>query len=161
MTMTNQEKAAAERAKEAECRKRREESWERSDTDGFLTQWANGICAQEHRLQAEIYENDGKSEFVGLFERATGERIAAKLIEGKYGLCWAFCDEDGNFTGRFIGHSQGTKRSKIWKEGFELRQELAPAKATVKGQGTGLSGTAWACVVRTDGGFPPGAKVVD
>lgn len=138
----------------------REESFERSDTDGFLTQWAMGICGRRDRLQAEIEENNGLSTFTGLYERASGKRVAAKLINGKFGLCWAFCDENGKFTGRFLGHSKGTKRSRLYKEGFELREEEAPAKAVIQGEGTGLSGQAWAAVVRTDGGYPNNAEVL-
>jgi len=136
------------------------DSFDRCDTDGFLSQWASGLTAQKHRMQADIIDNGGVSEFRGLFDRETGERIAAKLIDGQYGLCWAFCDEEGQFTGRFLGDSKGTKQSRMYREGFEVQYEMAPAKADIRGSGRGLSGSAWACVVRTDGGFPLGSKVV-
>lgn len=77
------------------------ESFERCDTDGFLSQWASGLNRNLCETQAEIVENGGRSEFWGLFD-LQGNRIAAKLIDGRYGLCWALCDANRKFTGRFI-----------------------------------------------------------
>jgi hypothetical protein len=154
------EKATDLRQKAAECERKREESFQRCDTDGFLTQWAHGLSAQKYRAQAEIEEAGGVSTFRGLYRRSDGKRVAAKLIAGKFGPCWAFCDSEGSFTGRFIGDSKGTPRSRLYKEGFEVREETAPAKAIITGEGRGLSGTAWVAVIRTDGGFPTDAEVV-
>ena len=50
-------KAAQEyRNEAAELHNRVEESFERCDTDGFLSQWANGISANVASLNAEIAE---------------------------------------------------------------------------------------------------------
>jgi len=157
--MGETEKLTAEehRAKAQKHFQDKEDSFARCDTDGFLSQWASGLSGQLEARKAELAEAGWTSTFVGLFRRSDGARVKAKLIEGRFGPCWAFCDEDGRFTGRFIGHSKGTKRSRIYKEGFELRDEQAPAQATITGQGTGLSGTAWVTVFRTDGGFPDNA----
>jgi len=50
----------AHREKVAECHQWAEESFERSDTDGFLSQWASGITARLHEVRAEIARNCGR-----------------------------------------------------------------------------------------------------
>lgn len=54
------------------------DSFERCDTDGFLSQWASGLTAQKYRLQANIEDNGGAAWFVGLY--AGSERVPAKQI---------------------------------------------------------------------------------
>lgn len=157
----NDETRAAEH--EAAARKHyqdRQESFERCDTDGFVSQWASGLLGNLEQRKAELARAGDKAEFPGLFRRSDGARVRAKLIEGRFGLCWAFCDADNRFTGRFLANSKGTPRSKLFREGFEVLQELAPARAELVGRGTGLSGTAWVATLRTDGGFPADAVEV-
>ena len=145
--------AQEEQDKRSECHKDREESFERCDTDGFLSQWANGVQAGVHSLRKEIAENGGLGLFPGLYRRDTGERVRAKLIEGRYGFCWAFCDENGKFTGKFLNDAR-TKRAALYKRGYVVLGEWVPAGATTRGEGTGLSGRAWAAMVRLDKGYP-------
>lgn len=137
------------------------ESFERSDTDGFVSQWAHGISAGLERAKAELARNGGKASFPGLFERATGERVKAKLISGRYGMCWAFVGEDGEFSGEFLGDKR-TKRAKLYKVGYEVKDEMASAYAATRGSGTGLAGacSVYVGVFREDEGYPEGAKVV-
>ena len=76
----------AQKAKAAELRgenKRKlqaeEESFQRSDTDGFLSQWALSIGANKDRENARILDNGGCATFpVLVFE---GEDLAHKLYE--------------------------------------------------------------------------------
>lgn len=152
--------AAALRERADDCHRRRLESIERSDTDGFLSQWAQDMSAREYHAQAEILLHGGVEVFEGLYRRSDGKRARAKLIQGRYGWCWAFCDANDNFTGQFLSDSKGTPRSKMWREGYEKRDELAPAKAKLTSNGTGLSGSCWVITVRTDGGYPEDAVVV-
>lgn len=158
-TVLDEHTASISDRKRVDALQRREDSWQRSDTDGFLSQWASGVTANEASLQAEIDRDGGYSLFPGLYDRKTGERVAARIIDGQWGPCWALCDAAGELTGKFVGDAR-TKRGKLYKQGFVVLGEWAPAKATVRGEGKGLSGTAWATVVRTDGGYPEGAKVV-
>lgn len=131
----------------------REESFERCDTDGFLTQWAHGLTAQERNAQAEILEHGGMAEFVGLFVKATGERVPAKVIATKWGSRWMVCDATtGRATGVF--YPTGDNSRKLKAAGLEERKEWAPAVAKLVGRGTGLSGSAWVATLRTDGGWP-------
>jgi len=157
------EKSAEEYREEAAAhRAERLRSQEESDTDGFLSQWASGLNANLAETRAEIQENGGMAEFWGLYRREDGQRIRAKLIDGKYGLCWAICDEHATFTGQFFTmNGEGSKRTKLWKAGLEERREMAPAWAKMDGEGYGLSGRAWVATYRVDGGFPPDAVCLD
>lgn len=136
---------------------RREESFERCDTDGFLSQWADGLTASLQGAQATILEQGGMDIFRGLYRRSDGARVRAKLIHTQYGTAWAFCDAAGKFTGKFLNDAKNSPRSKLWKEGYEVREELAPAWARLAGRGHGLSGSCWVQIYRKDGGYPPDA----
>lgn len=186
--MPNSEKAAEFREAAAAARKSAEESWERSDTDGFLSQWASGLTASLNDAKAKIAEADGKSEFPGLFT-PDGRRVRAKLIDGKYGRCWAVMDANWKFV-KFVakaprvspetpdciprdvddawmaayaeGRNRELKAYAKWakKHGFEEEPEMAPADAKFEGRGRGLSGSCWVVVYRTDKGCPADAVVV-
>lgn len=112
-----------------------EESFERCDTDGFLSQWALGLAAQEKRAQANIEENGGFAFFDGLVDADSGEQVRAKQIPGKFGTCWALLDENDNFTGVFAGLGDRALANK----GLRKVTVRKRAKATIKGSGTGLS----------------------
>src|SRR6476661_6496069 len=92
----DEHRAAAQAADQAAY-----DSFERCDTDGFLSQWASGLNAQKHRLQAEIEDNGGKWEFPALFD-LDGNLVPAKLISTRYGMSWALLDP-ANPEGSFLG----------------------------------------------------------
>lgn len=155
----------AERAKAQRRREQVEESWERSDTDGFLSQWAGSISARKHDMQAKIDDNGGTWEFPGLYEIETGRRLNARIVDGKYGRVWLLSDsETVRFGRRFIPLSlvtsgvpivqTGTRQStgsKVQRDlGLEQRFEQGAAVAVIEGSGTGLSGMAWVTVKRID-----------
>lgn len=156
-------KAAALRQQADDSRRRRQESIERSGiSDGFVSQWASGMSAREYDAKARLLDQGGMEIFEGLYRRSDGVRVRAKLIQSQYGWCWAFCDEDDQFTGRFLSDSKGTPRSRMYREGFCKRDELAPAYAKLGGGGTGLAGACSVTVVvrRADEGYPEDAAVV-
>lgn len=121
-------------------------SFERCDTDGFLSQWAHGITAQKYRLQAQIEDAGGLWFFPTLQD---GDRkVDAKLIDGKFGRCWMLADaEYARYGRKFVGF--GATRI-LRKLGLHEGEEPAPAIAVIRGKGRGLSGQAWACVVRKE-----------
>lgn len=160
--MTNPERL---RDEAAEHDRAAEESFQRCDTDGFLTQWAHGINADIKRRQAEIEENGGRWTFPGLFDRETGQRVRAKIVhvadrysyvEGATRPLWLVLGPRDEAL-LWLPAYRTSKRSKLWQAGFEERDEEAPARAEIQGRGRGLSGTAWVAVVRTDGGYPEDA----
>lgn len=143
-----------------------EASFQRCDTDGFLSQWASGLTAREKRLQADIVEAGGKAEFTGLFDRETGDRVKAKIVHvtgyGGYGKVakWLVLGANDEALAWVAAYKTG-KRSKLYQMGFEERREMAAAKADIGGSGKGLSGAA-SCFVyarRLDGGYPADAVV--
>jgi len=155
-----------ESAKAAE--QKRAESIERSDTDGFVSQWAHGVMAQKHNLAAQIAEQGGTWTFQGLFDRETGERVKAKIVrvEDRYSYGrrvskWIVLDERDNAVHWIPAYKSG-KNSKLYKLGFEERDEVAPAVADLSGSGRGLSGatSVSAYARRTDGGYPEGARTL-
>lgn len=132
-------------------------SFERCDTDGFLSQWASGVTAAKNRMEADLLDAGGISTFPGLFN-ADGERIKAKLIDGKYGLIWAVMDASGDFTGTFIKAFKSGPRSKMAAMGLTEADETAPAKVIMAG------GACYTSVrpitIRTDGGCPEDAVIL-
>lgn len=126
----------------------REESWQESGTDGFVSQWASGMNARLYRVQAQLEEAGGWSEFTGLFE---GSRLVrAKVIPTRYGSCWLLheseCELIGRRGGQFVPMGSG---SRIQKDlGLHEGPIMARAKAKLQGSGTGLSGAASTYVAR-------------
>lgn len=151
----------AEAAKfEAKCRKEwkaKEDSFERCDTDGFLSQWASGLTAQEYGRKAEILRHGGCAKFLGLFSIETGERVPAKNIETKFGDRWAVFAEDGQTIVKWLPFAP-KRVATLAKHGYFEAEEWAPAYAKCVGTGHGLSGTAWIATLRADGGYPGAAK---
>jgi hypothetical protein len=126
------------------------DSFQRSDTDGFLSQWASGISAHEKRLEAELLEAGGVWEFTVLF-REDGTQARKKTIKTRFGYCHAILDENDRFTGEFI--SLGISDKTLAKKGYYWGQAMLPAKvAIVGGGGRGLAGAAScrASIVRAD-----------
>lgn len=140
----------------------KEESFDRCDTDGFLTQWAHGLTSSLYSTLAELAENNWQSEFPALFYSGTQNRVPAKIIyvKDKYSYnggmksLWAIVNPNtGKFTGQFLPTGKNSRKQK--SAGFWEGSELAPAYAKIDGRGYGLSGSAWVSVFRTDNGFPP------
>ena len=133
-----------------------QESFERSDTDGFVSQWASDITARLKRLKADLLDKGGIHEFPALFD-LTGKRMRAKLHHSKYGLCWMFFDANNKPTGKFIS-AFPKKEATMTRKGYREGTEMAPAKAEiVGGSGYGLSGVAscYPSIIRADNGYPP------
>lgn len=145
-------------------RKRAIESFERCDTDGFLSQWASDLNARKHEREASILENGGLAEFWGLYEG--DRRVKAKLVRvyNKFKFAeeskWVVEDDDPVCQRRKWIPSG--KRSRIQKQlGLCERKEMAPAKACISGSGKGLSGTAWVATFRTGCKYGLDAKLVE
>lgn len=136
-------KVAKLRAAAATAEKQKQESYERSDTDGFMSQWASGLSAQESLMKAELEENAGKAEFTALFDR-DGNMVPAKLIDTKYGQAWAVYtdpnDSSSKFTGVFINESSSdnpkTQAAALARKGYTLGRVKAPAYVAMSGNNT-------------------------
>ncbi len=74
-----QAEAEREAERAAESLRSAEESFERCNTDGFLSQYCSGLSARLHEARAEIARNGGQDQFVALFT-LPGERVRARVI---------------------------------------------------------------------------------
>lgn len=136
------------------------ESFDRCDTDGFLTQWSHGVLAGEARLQARIDANGGVLGFPALFD-LDGNLVAAKLISGNYGLVWGVLESDDpngrvvQWVNRSEASTAKARNRNMARKGFTEGRVLAPCRAKLGGGGTGLAGamSVSAYAPRTDGGF--------
>jgi len=148
-----QAEAERETERAAEALQREQESFERSDTDGFLSQWASGITARLHEVRAEIARNGGKAQFVALFTLA-GERVRARVIRSRYGLCWMLLNDKDKATGEFALYRPRNPLT-LAKKGYREDLEWAPAAACLaapKGaKGLGGAASVYVKVFRTDG----------
>ena len=68
------------------------ESFQRCDTDGFLSQWASQEGARLARLLARLAESGYMSTFWGLYEG--DRRVKAKEINTKFGTCWLLHEDE-------------------------------------------------------------------
>ena len=157
----------------AESRKRSADSFDRCDTDGFLSQHSNDLDARLNDAKAMLAKNKWHAMFPGLYD-LKGNRVRAKLINGKYGQCWALLNDDDKFTGKFFIHignppeywaagADDPERIKAWnrraknlrKKGYQVKMESAPADVRLEGSGRGLAGMAkvFILIYRLDQGY--------
>jgi hypothetical protein len=154
------------RALAAQKEQDKEDSFQRCDTDGFLSQWASGLSAERHRLAADIKDNGGRWEFRALFD-LNGNLVAAKQIETVYGTSWGLLESDdpkAQIKGWFNASRAQNEARRLKAnaaKGYRMGTVLAPAAAVYQGRGHGLSGTCWVSAVRTDGGFSRDVEIVD
>jgi hypothetical protein len=117
-------------AKSAELYAKAEESFERCDTDGFMSQWAHTINAQKAQMEAELVD-DNMVAFPALFD-LDGNLVNAKLISGRFGACWAICDDAGKFTGEFVSAFPKREATMV-KKGYREGTEMAAARVKLVG----------------------------
>lgn len=135
--------------------RRRIESIERSDTDGFVSQWASGLSRQLALARAELMDNGCLSRFEGLYE---GERrVKAKKISFYCGYShthksqWLLDESETDLIAkRGKKYLPDGHRSRVLKNfGLNIEHEMAPAWSKLTGSGRGLSGRAWVTEYRT------------
>jgi hypothetical protein len=105
--------------------RKREESFERSDTDGALSQWAHDNTERRLMKMADLAENDGMAEFPALFR--DGTIVPAKIVDGQYGAVWMLLDEAGESTGEFAPLTP-KRASTLAKRGFTEGLVKRPAR---------------------------------
>ena len=117
----------------------REESFQRCDTDGFLTQKVLDDSARLERARAELCEKKGKHDFLGLYDG--NRRLKAKmiLVEDKFitwakvkNPVWLLEDSEAEKYGRrFMPFNDGRGRSRILNS-FGLKELEVVADAWAK-----------------------------
>lgn len=150
----------------ADYAKREQESWERSDTDGFVSQWALQSLRREELMKADLADRGGVDTFPILVDKETGEVVPSRLMETRYGMAWAVFDtaEDANSHSSTVQKWVSTSDKAVAKKGYEVKYQQRPAKVVTTGRGRGLSGAlSVSSIVIPDDGmlFDPDAPVVD
>lgn len=120
------------------------ESFERCDTDGFVSQWASGINGQVADANARIADAGG----VATFERVVlvtleGEATDARRVRTRYGMKWRLDSVD-----KWLPF-EPARESTLAKHGYREVTEtaVAPAKAQTWAP-PGARGLSGACSVQ-------------
>lgn len=148
MTAKQRARVEALQAEQQETRRRREESWERSDTDGFLTQWACGITDQKIEMEIRVLQNGGHHLFDVVLD-AEGNVVAdRKQYFPKFNAPWV-TEPKWRVRDEYV-ERLGRKwlpvgaKSRVQKQmGLTEKSFWFPASVKVAGSGTGLSGRVW------------------
>lgn len=124
----------------AKCRAEKEASFQRCDTDGFLSQWANGLTARKEEAEAEILENGGHALIAVLVDRETGERVEAWENEGEFAPYFTLKNDADvrRYHHKFFPRNPTGR--KLWNAGLRMVKVWLPAGAKLDGRGRGLSG---------------------
>lgn len=120
------------RAEAARHDREARDSFDRCDTDGFLSQWASGLTARQRRLEADLLERGNTSEFHALFT-LDGEWVPAQVIDNRYGRAWMLLDRNGNRTGEYAPYLPA-RRTTMTKRGLLEGTVVRPAKVKMVGQ---------------------------
>lgn len=147
--MTNTPTTTAEqlRAEAAQHERNAAESFDRCDTDGFVSQWASGLNADLARTKAQIAENGGRCTFarLRLVRIDTGEVVAdARKVQTRYGSKWRIDSTDEWLP--FMPARESTLAKRGYREVEQFETAPATAKHWAPGNARGLSG---ACSVQT------------
>ena len=118
-----------------DARQRLNESWERSDTDGALSQWALGRQESEYLAWAQLAENDFISSYQALAK--DGKLVPHKDIDTKFGWCYAIFEsfEEANKPNGKIIEFVGTGDRAIKNKGYEKITVQAKSKVILGGKG--------------------------
>ena len=130
---------------EAESRasaERSRESFERCDTDGFLSQWASDVTAQLNRQRAAWARNFGMDTVAALFD-LNGAVISTHQGDGQWGPYWVLTDEAAaRFGRRFVNTSKArkdaTRVANNAKKGFSVGR--VQVRGTVQTRGESVIG---------------------
>jgi hypothetical protein len=124
-----------------ECYRREQESFDRCDTDGFLSQWASSMTARLYSLAADVAEQGGMWPFRTLAD-ADGKPIdGAREVRTRYG--WAWVLPDGTWFNPSKARSDERADANNRAKGFTFVHVDRPAVVALSdGGGTGLSGAA-------------------
>jgi len=139
-TNTTTETAAAKlRAEAAQHDRDAADSFERCDTDGFLSQWASGLTGQQKRLEASLIENGGTTDIIGPVT-VDGEPVRFRTVDTRYGRKWLVLDDNDDAVAWLDPFA--VRMSTYRKKGYTLGQYQVRGIAKIIGSGTGLASAA-------------------
>lgn len=131
-----------------DCYQRSAESFDRCDTDGFLSQWASDTTAREYQSKARWARECGYTNMTVLLN-LDGTIASTMHREGQYGMYWVLNDDAAaRFGKRFLNLSQAStyarKRAANARKGFRLGTARVPAHAPKLRGSNALSLSAYA-----------------
>ena len=138
-TAAEWEAIAQEHERQARVRMdRSQESFERCDTDGFLSQWASDTTAREYEAKAALARRHGFVQRPALIGLDGTTVVAWRTCEGKYGPSWITTDAGFDLLGkRFVRDSEAskgeTRRANNRKKGFTRGIVRAKGWVTLRG----------------------------
>lgn len=125
-----------------ENRERAQESFDRCDTDGFLSQWASNISADLRDLQKELLRKGCRERFAGV-TTLEGVLLQARRVQTQFGTKWVV---DHPKHGAVWFDMYAARESTFTKKGLRPIWYEAPAWAVISdgngGRSRGLSGAA-------------------
>lgn len=129
---------------------RASDSFDRSDTDGFVTQWAAGLTGDLSRRKAQIADDGGLADFQVLVN-GDDVIVPSRIVDTRYGAKRIVLDDADNAIAWVPPHAPivgrngkvGRLSPKLVALGLSFATVSHPATAVMDGRGTGLSGTAW------------------
>ena len=138
-TTTYEGRTAEEWREQARAsRKRSADSFERCDTDGFMSQWASDLTAREYELKAELAETGAWTYARALFDAETGEVASTHVADGQWGLYWVLNDAaTAKYGKRFLNESKAATSEKraaaMRKKGFTVGKVKVAAYVAMTG----------------------------
>jgi len=143
---TYQGKTAAQwREMERDCYRLEHESFERSDTDGALSQWANATMARKYQLCASVAERNGMWTFEALFDLDGNLIKDAVWIKTKFSK-WVWRIGTGDAVRWFTpsqARSGARRRAFDESRGYRVGSVERPAVVCSGSSGRGLSGSVY------------------
>lgn len=109
----------------AQCYRDRADSIERSDTDGFLSQWASSQMADRYLNCARVAEQGGL-EMTAFISLHTKRVIKGRWIQGAYGA--TYLTEQGYWITPSRAINPQTRRVNEAKKGFQSIRVIVPAR---------------------------------
>lgn len=108
------------------------ESFERSDTDGYLSQWALGLTAQLYDTLAIVAEHGGMWEFRTLADVQGTVIEGAREVRTRYG--WAWLTPSGQFFNPSHARNEADRKARDLAKGFQFVMVSRPAAVTLQGE---------------------------
>lgn len=124
----NSEAAEALRAQAAKDRQSAADSFERCDTDGFLSQWASGVMASQRDREAELANHGSLSIFPALLDEAGNIHARIYTFPNRFGpgSSYVFKVQRGE-KAEWV-NAYYAKDSTYQKKGLQKVWIIAPAK---------------------------------
>lgn len=117
-----------------DCHRRRVESIDNCDTDGFLSQWALDQLALRYLTLADLAESGGRMETT-LLADLHGNLLDAREVNTRYGWAWVITNPDG--TTSWFNESEArrgrTRMANNAKKGYQMLVVSGPVAMNDKG----------------------------